>query len=83
MGRDLYPQNCQALYFKGTGEQMRQVPNRMNNLKDARSASGLLDLTTDTEYVANLVNINVYGRRRATVQFIAWVCYTRITILLI
>jgi len=33
-----------------------------------------LDLTTDAEYVANLVNWHC-GCKRATVQFITRVCY--------
>jgi len=31
-----------------------------------------LDLTTNTEYVANLVNINMWLQKG---QFITWVCY--------
>jgi len=35
---------------------MQHVPNRANNLSDARSTSVLLDLTTDAAYVANSAN---------------------------
>jgi len=38
------------------------------------------DLTTDAEYVANLVNANIYfGCKRTTVQFITLVCCTCVT----
>jgi len=37
-----------------------------------------LDFTTDAEYVANLINVNVVCKR-ATVQFITRVFYTCIT----
>ena len=32
-----------------------------------------LDLTTDAEYAASLVNVNMWLYKRATVQFIIWV----------
>jgi len=38
-----------------------------------------LDLTADAEYVANLVNVNIWGCKRATVYFVTLACYTRIT----
>jgi len=37
------------------------------------------DFTIDAEYVANLVNVNICGCQRVTLQFITRVCYACIT----
>ena len=58
------------------------IPEHFEQRRTQRGTNGFiplkmpkLNLTTDAEYVANLVNIKLCGCKHATVQFITWLCY--------
>jgi len=64
---------------------VRAYPREYNGFIPPPKEIAKLDFLTDSECVANLVNVNMWltGYKRATEQSITWICYTRITTFLL